>query len=67
MGLPFKDEKTEIHFCPIIPDFRRCTAFCKVPRLRPFALLVRATFNPSCADDGSVNEYVCVCMYVTSG
>ena len=59
---PLKINKLKIHFCPIISDFRRCTAFCKVPRLRPFALLMRATFNPFCVDDGSVNEYVYVCM-----
>ena len=29
--------------------------------------MTNSTFNPTCVDDGSVNEYVCVCvcMYVT--
>jgi len=28
--------------------------------------MTNSTFNPTCADNGSVNEYVyvCVCMYV---
>lgn len=26
--------------------------------------MTNATFNPTCVDDGHVNEYVYVCMYV---
>jgi len=36
-------EKRESTFYPVLPDFRKSTAFCKVPMLRPFAVLVRAT------------------------
>ena len=34
-------------------------AYCN---LAPF--MTNSTFNLTCADDGSVNEYVYVCMYV---
>jgi len=27
--------------------------------------MTNSTFNPNCADNGSVNEYVCVCLYVS--
>ena len=26
--------------------------------------MMNSTFNPTCADNGSLNEYVYVCMYV---
>jgi len=26
--------------------------------------MMNSTFNPTCADDGSMNEYVYVCIYV---
>ena len=43
--LSFQDETNQVKvlFSPMFSDFRRSTAFGKVPRLRPFVLLVRAT------------------------
>jgi len=29
--------------------------------------VTNSTFNPTCVDDGPVNEYVYVCMYVSEG
>ena len=34
-------KKVRIRFYPMIPNFRDSTCFWKVPRFRPFVLLVR--------------------------
>jgi hypothetical protein len=36
-----RQQKVNIHFYPILPDFRNRIALSKVPKLRPFVLLVR--------------------------
>jgi hypothetical protein len=38
------EKKVKVLFYPMIPDFRKSIVFRKVPRLRPFVLLVRATW-----------------------
>jgi hypothetical protein len=40
-----RGRKLKVLFYPMLPDFRKTIAFRKVPRLRPFALLVRATYT----------------------
>jgi hypothetical protein len=40
---PLKAEKRESNFYPVLPDFLKNTAFCKVPMLQLFAALVRVT------------------------
>jgi hypothetical protein len=36
------EDKTKIimHFCTMIPDFKKKTDFCDVPNLRPFGLVL---------------------------
>jgi hypothetical protein len=37
-------KNSKAFFCPKLPDFRKSIAFWQVPRLRPFVLLLRATY-----------------------
>jgi hypothetical protein len=47
-------DKVKSLFCSLLPDFQRSTAFWEGPRLHPFLLLVKATYNED--DCGALME-----------